>query len=199
MPVLKSYTDGSGCYIHASIRGTVITFQTTQRGVERLKAAGVNPGGKLSLRLLADLSRDGDAFTRRGGVEFHEAEQFQFDFSESEESKALFPACARTGKFDDLHLVAHGSGGEVQVELLSPTARLELSDSIRLSVPLLILSPPAVRTLEESGQIPCGSAAVASLRTWYAQEASAEWERLRKQHQTRQQGFDLDDGGRLKL
>src|SRR5438105_1991063 len=108
MPVLKSRTDGSGQYIHASVRGAVVTFQTTARGVERLAAAGVRPGERFPLRLLADLTRDGDAFTRRGGVDFYEAEQFQFDFGESKESESLFPACAVTGKFEDLHLVMHG-------------------------------------------------------------------------------------------
>ena len=44
MPVLKSYADCSGYYIHASVHGAVVTFQTTQRGVEKLAAAGVQPG-----------------------------------------------------------------------------------------------------------------------------------------------------------
>jgi len=39
MPVLKSYTDGSGHFIHASVRGAVITFQTTRGAVEKLAAA----------------------------------------------------------------------------------------------------------------------------------------------------------------
>ena len=164
MPVLKSYTDGSGFYIHASVRGAVVTFQTTARAVDRLAAAGVESGARFPLRLLADLTRDGDAFTRRGGVEFYEAEQFEFDFKESEESEALFPACAATGAFDDLHLVVHEAGGELRAELLAPSARAALAGGVRLSVPLTILSPKALTTLETTAQLPAGVAAVTALR-----------------------------------
>src|SRR4051812_11200873 len=107
MPTLRAYNDGSGCYIKASVHGAVVTLQTTRRGIEKLAAAGVLPGGSFNLRLLADLTRTGDAYTHHGGVERYEAEQFEFDFKESEDSQALFPACAVTGTFDDLHLVAH--------------------------------------------------------------------------------------------
>jgi hypothetical protein len=199
MPVLKSYTDGSGHYIHASVRGAVVTFQTTPRAVERLTAAGVQPGARFPLRLLADLTRDGDAFTRRGGVEFYEAEQFEFDFKESEESEALFPACAVTGSFDDLHLVAHDAGGETRVELLAPSARAAIAGGVRLSVPLTILSPAALTTLETTGQLPEGTVTVAALRRWYAEGASAEWERLRRERESRQQGFAFEVPGELKL
>ena len=84
MPALKAYTAGSGHYIHASVRGAVVTFQTTKRGVEKLTAAGVQSGARFALRLLADLTRTGDAYTHHGGVEFYEADQFEFDFKESQ-------------------------------------------------------------------------------------------------------------------
>lgn len=199
MPVLKRYIDGSGHYIHASVHGAVVTFQTTPCGVEKLAAAGVQPGIRFALRLLADLTRTGDAYTRRGGVEFYEAEQFVFDFKESQESKALFPACAVTGTFDDLHLVAHDTGSEACVELLAPSVREKLTNRIRLSVPLSILSPSALTTLETTGQLAPNTAAVAALRRWYAEDASAEWERLRRERETRQQGFGFDVPGELKL
>ena len=199
MPVLKSYTDGSGHYIHASVRGAVITFQTTPCGVEKLAAAGVQPGARFPLRLLADLTRTGDAYTHHGGVKYYEAEQFEFEFKESEESKALFPACAITGTFDDLHLVAHDVGGETRVELLAPSARTALAGRIKLCVPLSILSPLALTTLETTGQLPAGTDAAAALRRWYADDASAEWQRLSRQRDIRQQGLGLDLPGELKL
>jgi len=198
MPVLKSYTNGSGHYIHASVRGAVVTFQTTKRGVEKLTAAGVQSGVRFALRLLADLTRTGDAYTHRGGVEFYQAEQFEFDFKESQESEALFPACAVTGTFDDLHLVAHEADGETRTELLAPSARAALG-RIKLSVPLSILSPSALTALETTGQLPEGTVAVAALRRWYAEDASAEWDRLRREREKRQQGFSFDLPGELKL
>lgn len=201
MPVLKSYTDGSGHYIHASVCGAVVTFQTTTRGVEKLAAAGVQSGERFALRLLADLTRTGDAYTRHGGVGFHEAEQFVFEFEskESQESEALFPACAVTGTFDDLHLVTHEAEGETRTELLAPTARTALTGRIKLSVPLSILSPSVLTTLETTGQLPEGTPAVAALRRWYAEDASAEWDRLRREREQRQQGFAFDVPGELKL
>jgi hypothetical protein len=199
MPVLKSYTDGSGYYIHASVRGAVVTFQTTKRGVEKLTAAGVQSGVRFALRLLADLTRTGDAYTHHGGVEFYQAEQFEFDFKESQESESLFPACAITGTFDDLHLVTHEAEGETRTELLAPSARALLTGRIKLSVPLSILSPSVLTTLETTGQLPEGTPAVAALRRWYAEDASAEWDRLRRERETRQQGFAFDVPGELKL
>lgn len=199
MPILKSYTNGSGHYIHASVRGAVVTFQTTKRGVEKLTAAGVQNGVRFPLRLLADLTRTGDAYTHRGGVEFYQAEQFEFDFKESQESEALFPACAVTGTFDDLHLVAHDAEEKTSVDLLAPSAREALAGGIRLSVPLAILSPSTLTTLETTGQLPAATDTVAALRRWYAEDASAEWERLRRERETRQQGFAFEVPGELKL
>lgn len=199
MPVLKSYADGSGNYIHASVRGAVITFQITQRGLEKLSLAGVQPGSRFTLQLLAGLSRTGDAYTHRGSVEFHEAEQFEFDFNESEQSKAFFPACAVTGSFDGLHLVVHESAGEIRVELLAAGPRSSLGGRVRQSVPLILLSPSALTSLEAAGELPPSSEAVATLRRWYAHDASAEWERLRRQRQTRQPGLAFDVPGELGL
>ena len=199
MPILKSYTDGSGHYIHASVRGAVVTFQTTTRAVEKLGAAGVPVGVRFSLRMLADLTRTGDAYTHRGGVEFYEAEQFEFDFKESQESEGLFPACAVTGGFEDLHLVAYDGDGEQRVELLGPSARAGLSGPVGLSVPISILSRSMLGVLESTGKVPGQSATVLALRRWYEEEASAEWERVRRERQARQAGFDFEAPGELGL
>jgi hypothetical protein len=177
----------------------VVTFQTTPRGIERLTAAGVQMGARFPLRLLADLTRDGDAYTHRGGVEILEVDQFELDFTENEESKVLFPGCAVTGHFEDLNLVAHDIEGKTQVELLVPAARAALSGSVRLSVPLTILSSTALTVLETTGQLPSGTAAAETLRRWFADNASAEWARLRRERDSRQQGFAFDVSGELKL
>lgn len=52
MPVFYQRTDGSGCYAKASIQGSIVTFQLAERGVARLREAGLEPGGKFPLRLL---------------------------------------------------------------------------------------------------------------------------------------------------
>jgi hypothetical protein len=167
---------------HSSRYSRPLASPRTQRGHEKLPFEG-----------------HADAFTHHGGVELYEAEQFQFDFKESQESEALFPACAVTGTFNDLHLVAHGPADQTRVELLAPSAREQLTDRIRLSVPLSILSSSALTALESTAQLPAGTAAVTALRRWYAEDASAEWERLRRERGTRQQGFGFDVPGELKL
>ena len=88
MPVLKSYTSRSGRYIHASVHGKVVTLQLTSPGFELLSGAGVRPGDRFGLQVLADLTRRGDAYTLRSGAGFHDAEQFEFAFDAEE--KACF-------------------------------------------------------------------------------------------------------------
>jgi len=132
-------------------------------------------------------------------VEIHQAEQFEFNFNESRESEALFPACAITGTFDDLHLVAYEADEKPRLELLSLSAREALVSRIRLSIPLAILSPSTLTALEATGQLPASTEAVAALRRWYAEDASAEWDRLRRERETRQGGFAFDLPGELKL
>jgi hypothetical protein len=80
-----------------------------------------------------------------------------------------------------------------------PSAREALSGHIELSVPLLILSPGVLTILEASAQLPASTAAVAMLRRWYAEEASVEWDRLRREHGKRQQGFAFQESGELEL
>ncbi len=200
MPVLKSYKNTEGHYILASVRGSVITFQLKDRGYDRLMQIGIGDGDSFHLGLLADLTRQGDAYTGGRGVAYHEAEQFLFDFTESEESKDLFPACKVTGRFDDLHLVAYKDREQLSAQLLAPEAISSLAGSIHLSVPITILNLGALGWLESSGHVPQGCDAVQSLRDWFRKEASTEWEQIKKSRTVgRQQTLSLDDSAQLKL
>lgn len=202
MPVLKSYASASGYYILASVRGAVITFQLNDNGFKRLADVGVGVGDRFGLKLLADLTRQGDAFTRRSGTTYYEAEQFEFTFdtTESKESEELFPACALTGQFADLHLVTHRAGDDITAVLLAPEGMARFDEKIQLSIPLSILTLPTIDALEDSGHLPHDSPAIESLKQWFRKEASAEWERLRKSRNTgRQQALGLDAPDELKL
>lgn len=55
MPVLKSYASGSGHYILASVRGSIITFQLKDDGFNRLAEVGVGVGDRFGLKLLGHL------------------------------------------------------------------------------------------------------------------------------------------------
>jgi hypothetical protein len=202
MPVLKSYKNAEGHYILASVRGSMITFQLTDRGYDRLLQIGIRDGARFHLGLLADLTREGDAYTGGRGVGYHEAEQFEFTFdtAESKESEDLFPACKVTGRFDDLHLVALKEGEQLSAQLLALEAISSLPGSIHLSVPITILNPGALDWLESSGHVPQGSEVIQLLKEWFHKESSAEWERLRKSKNTgRQQALGLDAPDELKL
>lgn len=202
MPVLKSYASGSGHYILASVRGSIITFQLKDDGFNRLADVGVGVGDRFGLKLLADLTRQGDAYTRKSGSTYHEAEQFEFAFdtTESKESEALFPACEITGQFADLHLLTYRDSEEIRTILLSPEGMVGFEKKIQISIPLSILSLAILDSLESAGHLPDGSPAVELLTQWFRKEVSAEWERLRKNRNTaRQQALTLDAPDELKL
>jgi hypothetical protein len=202
MPVLKSYRNTDGHYILASVRGSLITFQLTSRGYDRLCELGIKDGARFHLGLLADLTREGHAYTGGRGSTYHEAEQFEFTFdtAESKESESMFPACKVTGRFDDLHLVAFKDGGQLGAQLLTPEAVSSITGNIQLSVPITLLNLTALDWLEQSGHLPEPSEVTQTLRDWFRKEASAEWERLRKSRNTgRQQALELDTPNELKL
>jgi len=200
MPVLKSYKNAEGHYILASVRGSIITFQLTDRGYTRLLDIGIGDNARFHLSLLADLTRQGDAYTGGRGVAYHEAEQFLFDFTESKESEELFPACKVTGRFDDLHLVAFKDGEQIYAQLLAPEAISSLAGSIHLSVPITILNREALDWLESSGHVPLQSEVIQELKDWFRKGASSEWEKIKKARTIgRQQALLLDDSTQLKL
>mgnify|MGYP000946242290 CR=1 FL=1 len=202
MPVLKSYKNADGHYILASVRGSLITFQLTTRGYDRLSEIGIKDGARFHLGLLADLTREGDAYTGGRGNTYHEAEQFEFTFdtAESKESEAMFPACKVTGRFDDLHLVAFKAEEQLGAQLLAPEAVSSLNGSIQLSMPITLLNLAAIDWLESSGHLPEASEVSQALRDWFRKEASAEWDRLRKSRNTgRQQALGLDTPDELEL
>lgn len=202
MPVLKSYKNAEGHYILASVRGSIITFQLTKRGYERLLEIGIKEGIRFHLGLLADLTRAGDAYTGGRGATYHEAEQFEFTFDtiESKESEALFPACMVTGRFDDLHLVAFKDGEQLEAQLLTLDAISSHEGSIQLSVPITILNPSALDWLQHSGRVPQGCDAIQVLNDWFRKEASAEWERIKKSRASgQQQTLSFEDPTQFKL
>ncbi len=189
MPTLKPYRNKPGFYIQASIHGGVVTLQVTERGVEKLRRAGIEPAQKFSSTLLSALTKAGDAYTHTRGIttggEFYEADQFEFDFDENKESERLFPKCEVYGTFDDLELIVEQHADAYRTTLISPAARAFLKGRISLSMPLWLLSPPVLQRLEETGHLPPGSPTVELLREWYNQGAQAEWELVRRQSEDR--------------
>ncbi|MCU0771429.1 MAG: hypothetical protein MUE94_06620 [Verrucomicrobia bacterium] len=203
MPVLYQRTDGSGFYAKASVQGSIVTFQLTERGVARLREAGVEPGGKFPLRLLLALYRPGDAYTLRGGTGpkagYHEAEQFMFGFDENQAAETLFPACAVSGSRDDLHLVVSEDGSPAVARWLGPDARAALEGRTLLSLPLPLVTLDALARLEALGKLPAGSETVRTWRQWLADDLGAAWAEFRRANAQKQAGLGLNLPGELGL
>lgn len=203
MPVFYHRTDGSGFYAKACIQGSIVTFQLTARGADKLREAGVEAGGKFPLRLLMALYRPGDAFTLKGGTGpkagYHEADQFAFGFEENQNAERLFPACSETGSYDDLHLVVYDESGKATAKLLCPSARAKVANQVNVNLPLALVSLESLARLESLGKLPADSEAVRGLRRSLADDLSVEWDAFRKLKAQRQSGLGFDFPDELKL
>ena len=149
------------------------------------------------------LYRPGDAFTLKGGTGakagFHEAEQFDFSFAENQSAERLFPICAETGSYDDLHLVVADAGGGATAQLLGPTARAKLAGVTTLSLPLALVSAENLARLEALGKLPEASEVIRALRQSWAEDSSAEWAAFRQLKGQRQAGLGFAFGDELRL
>ena len=109
MPVLHHYRGRNEHYVLTSIRGNIITFQLTQTGEQRVKAAGIQSGETFGRALLLDLYRSGDAFTHGTGpgeeISKTDSRQMEFDFKNDPDPESLFPTCANCSSPVGLHLV----------------------------------------------------------------------------------------------
>jgi hypothetical protein len=197
MPLLESKPSGGYC-AKASIKGVAVTFHLTPSGQKRLLDAGIQPGKKFPLALLADLARQGHAWTppsvaEQTGICY--AEQYDLNLAGDETAERYFAACTDDGKLDDLHLVAWEVDGRPVVKLLCNACRANLPERFKLSVPLPLLGLAALARLEAQGKTPANDPVVRGLREGLAADLSATWETLRRQTAQRQAdlGFDMPD------
>lgn len=202
MPVLESKPAG-GFYAKAKIKGVVVTFHLTALGQKRLLDAGIQSGGKFPLALLADLARQGHAWTppsvaRKTGIFY--AQQFDLNLAGDEAAEPLFAACTDDGSYDDLHLIAWESKRKPVVELLCGSCRAARSEPFTLSIPLPLLSLAALTQLEAQGKLAPGDPVGRGLREAFTADLSATWEAFRRQTAQRQSdlGFAMPDELRLR-
>src|SRR4030042_35055 len=98
MPVLHKYRDKEGYYVLTSIHQTMVTFQLTVKGEERLLSSGIRDKETFNRGLLLDLYRSGDAYTHGTGsdeeISRADSRQLQFDFRNDPDPESLFPTCA---------------------------------------------------------------------------------------------------------
>ena len=201
MPLLESKPGGGHC-AKATIKGAVVVFHLTPLGQKRLLEAGIQPGTKFPLALLADLARQGHAWTppsvaEKSGISW--AQQFDFNLAGDEQAEPLFACCAECSGYDDLHLAAWKSKRAAAAKILCEKCRGKWPERFTLSVPLSLVTLAALSQLETQSELPTDNPAFASLRQSLAKDMSADWEKFRQLHQQRQAGLGLGYDNELKL
>jgi hypothetical protein len=110
MPVLHRYRDKPGYYVLTSINKTIVTFQLTPNGEEKLLSEGIRDEQKFGRGLLLDLYRSGDAYTQGTGpgkeIEKIDSRQLKlFESADDPDPESLFPTCDNCSSLIGLHLV----------------------------------------------------------------------------------------------
>jgi len=201
VPVLESNPSG-GHWAKAAIKGTTVTFHLTATGQKRLLDAGVIAGRKFPLALLADLARQGHAWTSRTtaqktGIAW--ARQHEFNLEGDEAAERLFTSCTDCGGFDDLHLHAWEVDGQARCGVLCSACRLAASEGVVVSMPVGLVSLGGLASLEAQGKVRTGDAGVAQLRESLAADLSAFWEKYGRQKSRRQAELGLSTSDELPL
>lgn len=201
MPVLEPKAS-SGHRAQATIKGVAVTFHLTPFGQKRLLDAGIVPGKKFPLALLADLAHQGHAWTSRSAAEktgIHWVPQLDLNLEGDEGAERFFLACTDCGGYDDLHLVAWQSDGGSGAALHCPACRAAMSERFTLSIPLPLVSLAALAQLEAQDKIRADATVIVRLREALAADLSATWEAFRRQRAQRQTGFGFGTPGELTL
>ena len=98
MPILHKYKDKEGHYVLTSIHKTMVTFQLTPKGEEKLLSSGIRDRETFNRGLLLDLYRSGVAYTHGTGpgeeISTLDSRQLGFDFKNDPDPESLFPTCA---------------------------------------------------------------------------------------------------------
>ena len=195
MPVLHRYKDKPNGYILTSIENKIITFQLTEDGYNKLLETGIQFGRPFQRAILLDLYRLGFAYTGGTGpgepVSLPDDRQLEFDLSNDPEPETLFPLCGLCSSIEDLCFVTR-QGKEAQAIILCSKCRGKES-SIDVSIPVSLLTLPAINNLLHSRQIKSVDESVEKYRELLRAELSNRWEQLSKRPRQGQ----LFDGGNI--
>lgn len=200
MPVLHQYADKEGCYVLTGIKGTIVTFQLTRNGQERLLQSGIQFGQSFQRSLLLDLYRTGDAYTGGSGVKptppLSDSSQLTLDFPDDPAPENSFPACADCGSMDDLHLVEVLEGAH-SASLLCRSCRERDLKQFDTSVPLAVVNLTALRRIVEMKGIPQIHPSVSSYQKLLETEFSIYWKIQEERKSRRQESLLLEPEGML--
>ena len=182
MPVLRKYLDRDGFYVITSIKGSVVTYQLSPDGAEKLRKAGINPGDKFSRFVLLDLYQSGDVFTGHSGtgevVPYLHPGQGELDFANDPESESTLPACSVCSSPYSLNLV-EVNGDEHFATILCSECRSKTS-GIDVSIPLPLVSRKILSLFLTLKSIDKKDVSVLAFQELLDQDFSKRWEGLRR-------------------
>ncbi len=183
MPVLHKYRDREGHYVLTSISRTMVTFQLSAKGEERLLSAGILDQETFHRGLLLDLYRSGDAFTHGTGpsevISKVDARQMEFDFRNDPDPESLFPTCANCSSPVGLHLV-EVKEKEHLASILCSDCRLLKSKAIDTSIPLQLVNRSVLNHVLEMKRIDKIDPSLTAFRELLDMQFQAKWDEIAK-------------------
>lgn len=181
MPVLHHYKGRSEHYVLTSIKGNIITFQLTQAGEERVKAAGIQSGETFGRAVLLDLYRSGDTFTHGTGpakeISKTDSRQMEFDFKNDPDPESLFPICANCSSPVGLHLL-EVKEKEHLASILCSDCRLLKSKAIDTSIPLQLVSRSVLNHILDIKRIDKIDPSLTAFRELLDMQFQAKWDEI---------------------
>lgn len=182
MPVLRKYLDRDGFYVITSIKGSVVTYQLSPDGAEKLRKAGINPGDKFSRFVLLDLYQSGDVFTGHSGtgevVPYLHPGQGELDFANDPESESTLPACSVCSSPYSLNLV-EVNGDENYAAILCTNCRSKTT-GIDSCIPLPLVSRKILNRFMALKDIQKKDTSVLAFQELLDKDFSKKWENLRR-------------------
>jgi hypothetical protein len=183
MPVLHKYREKKGYYVLTSINKTMVTFQLTCKGEEKLLTSGIRDKETFNRGLQLDLYRCGDAYTHRMGpgeeISKSDPRQLVFDFRNDPDSESLFPVCANCSSPVGLHLVEVKDKDHL-ASILCIDCRVLKSRAIDTSIPLQLVSRSVLNHIVEIKRIEKMDPSVTVFRELLDMQFQAKWDEIAK-------------------
>ena len=182
MPVLHKYKDKEKYYVLTSINSSIVTFQLTNEGHEKLLKSGIKNKERFGRVLLFDLYRTGDAFTHGAGlgkVEGADKRQIVLDFADDPEPESIFPSCSVCNSINDLHLV-EVKDKEHFAGIYCSDCRKIRSATINTSIPLPLINRGLLSRVLEMNNIQKTDKSLTEYRKLLDTEFVNRWEEIAK-------------------
>jgi len=201
MPILHQYKGGNACYILTRIKDSIVTFQLTDEGLQRLQKAGISAGMKFRRALLLDLYRSGQVFTQgTGSGEDIDPRQttLRFDLPNDPDPEEMFPSCSSCRSINDLHLVEIKTGGH-NAAILCSDCRSNKIATFDTSIPLTLVTRAILNHFISMKEITKLDTSVKAYKELLDAEFESMWDAYKKGKPEQGILIEVDDGKQGKL